>query len=398
MIQEQRMNRFDRVDPPKNMSSKFEKTGEGYLKGVAPVCSVGVYQYLDGAGNVYRELRLPDEVFKQDFLDSLKNAPLTLYHPTEFVTMDNIDKYKVGALGTGIKTDDGIHVATELLITSDEAIAAVYSGIQELSVGYTCDHEESSGVWLGMPYDRIQRNLKANHVSIVPAARGGETLRIRLDSVDTAVLVYNHKKEAKMPELKTVKLDGVEYQAEAKVVEAMHLAVEKRDALQVSLDANVAALNTLKNEKTQIEAERDTLKDRCDGLETKVSALEAERVDAATLNAAVMRRVALLDAAKNVEAEVNNDMSDVDIQKTVIMKVFPKAVLDGKDDAYIAARFDGAMESLALMADAGIRQATIGDTNGDASGQKQDDAGVNVDEARSQYVKALQNAYKGKEA
>jgi hypothetical protein len=386
------MNRYDRVDPPKNMSSKFEKTDEGYLKGIAPVCSVGVYQYMDGAGNTYGELRLPEEVFKQDFLDSLKGAVLTLLHPTEFVTDENIDRYKVGELGTGVKTDDGIHVATEILITDSTAIAAVMSGIQELSVGYTCDHEEASGVWCGMRYDRIQRNLRANHVSLVPSARGGETLRIRLDSADSAVLVINSEKEATMPELKNVKLDGVEYQAEARVIEAMHKATERADTVQVVLDETKAKFDALTAEKTKLEAERDNLKDGLDKANAKVTELENARMDEAAITAAVNRRVKILDAAKTAGVEVKEDMSELDIQKAVIMAVFPKANLDGKDVTYIDARFDGAIESFELNADADNRQAAGADVarNDGADAEVK----VDADAARARMIENLKNGYK----
>jgi hypothetical protein len=390
------MNRFDRVDPPKNMSSKFEKTPEGHLKGVAPVCSIGVYQYMDKDGNVFGELRLPEEVFKVEFLDSLKQTPLTLYHPEEFVTADNVGQYKVGSLGTGIKTDDGIHVAVDMVIEAPEAIKAIISGIQEISVGYTCDLEPSSGVYLGSRYDFIQRNLKANHVSIVPAARGGETLRIRLDSADSAVLVRNSEKEATMPELKTVKLDGVDYQAEAEVLKVLHVATEKVDAMQNEVNTVQAKFDALIAEKSQLEAEKDTLKDRCDGLDAKVKELENARMDEATLKAAVDRRVKILDAAKTAKVEIKDGMTEVEIQKAVIVSVFPKASLDGKDDKYIDARFDGAIEAMELQADAVNRQ--IGSSADTPANTDAAPSGDVVSSAYEKYIATLQSGWKVKEA
>lgn len=387
------MFRLDRIDAPLWLTDRFEKTPEGYLKGRAAVCSTGVYQYMDGEGKIYGELRLPEEVFKEEFLESLKLIPLTLLHPDEFVTAENVKKYQVGTLGSRAM-DDQYHISMDMVVHDAEAIKAIEAGTRELSVGYSCDLENASGVWCGMKYDRIQRNLKANHVSVVPAARGGDALRIRLDSAGDAVLVRNSEKEATMPELKTVKLDGVDYQAEARVLEALHNATNKVDTMQNDLTTKQASLDTAAAEKTVLEAERDTLKDRCDGLEKKVAELEKSRMDEAALKAAVDRRVKILDAAKLAGVEVKDGMNELDIQKAIIVAVFPKANLDGKDQTYIDARFDGAMESIELRADAETRQAGAPEVQNTDAVTVEPSASA----AQAKYVESLKNGYKVKEA
>ena len=61
-------------------TSPAETTPEGFLVARAAVTSVGVFTYRED-GTTRRELRLPEEVFAQESLDSLKCKPLTLYHP-----------------------------------------------------------------------------------------------------------------------------------------------------------------------------------------------------------------------------------------------------------------------------------------------------------------------------
>jgi hypothetical protein len=51
-------------------------------------------------------------------------------------------------------------------------------------------------------------------------------------------------------------------------------------------------------------------------------------------------------------------MSDMDIKKAIITSQFPKANFDGKDDIYIQARYDSAVEMMVEKNDAAIRQAT----------------------------------------
>lgn len=427
------MNRYDAILAPDWMYTKFKKTPEGFLTGRAVICSTGIYEYRRSDGSIAKELRLPDDVFAPSFLDSLRLKPLTLYHPPEMVTSVNVKDYLVGTLGDNPSGPIGLpgkptldpkveqsgyqfyntdmyHVSIDMMIHDAEAVASVENGLRALSVGYTCDLEpaEPGARYLGQSYDYIQRNLIANHVSLVDAARCGDAATIRMDSLDDAILVTVpvtiadgkvHKDSAKtmlggtgMPELKTIKLDGVEYQAESKVLEALHVAQTKADGLATELaDTNTA--------KTKIEAERDTLKDRVDALDAKVKELESKKLDEAVVAAAVARRVKILDAARVAEVEVNDGMSELDIQKAVIVKVFPKANLDGKSTEYIDARFDGAIEALAAdaeeKANADTRAAAGGAENADAAAHA--DAGNVVDsrEARKKMIETLRNGYRG---
>ena len=198
-----------------------------------------------------------------------------------------------------------------------------------------------------------------------------------------------------MPELKTVKVDGVDYQAEAKVIEVMHKANEKVDAMQNTITEAQQKLDAMTADKAVLEAERDTLKDRCDGLEAEVAELKKAHIDEATIAVAVARRVKILDAAKNAGVEVKEDMDELAIQKAVIMSVFPKANLDGKEANYIDARFDGAIEVIELRADGENRQAASAET------QHTDGAGetevVDSADAYAKYVETLKNGYKVKE-
>ena len=124
---------------------------------------------------------------------------------------------------------------------------------------------------------------------------------------------------------------------------------DRADSLQSNLD-------TLTTEKVKIEAERDTLKDSLEKANLKVKELETARVDEKAVEAAVARRVRILDAATKAGIEVK-DMKEPEIQKAVVLKVFPKANFDGKDQVYLDARFDGAVEQLAEVdvADAATR-------------------------------------------
>jgi hypothetical protein len=280
------------------------------------------------------------------------------------------------------------HVAIDMIIHDADAVKAVEAGTRELSVGYNCDLEpaEPGARWCGQTYDFIQRNIRANHLSLVEKARAGDSARIRLDSASAELILEKHEEGNDMPMTKKITLDGVEYEAEPKVLEALHIANTKMDALQVSFDSLTA-------EKTKAEAERDTLKDKADALDAKVKELEATKLDVVAIDAAVARRVRILDAARLAEVEVKDGMTELDIQKAVIVKVFPKATLDGKDATYIDARFDGALEFLSVEAEKNV-DAQTREAGGGA--EKIDTAEV-VDshKKREEYIAKIKSGYLG---
>ena len=104
---------------------------------------------------------------------------------------------------------------------------------------------------------------------------------------------------------------------------------------------------------------------------------KAEALDSTKLDEAVNARIELYKNAEKAGVEVKNDMKDADIKKAVIAKVFPKANLDGKDSAYIDARYDATVEMLAERADSNSRQVLADTPNNHAD---------SVDDARQRMI------------
>ena len=389
------IRRFDNIDHSEWMTTPFERTTEGFLKGRAIVTCCGVFTYKRADGTLQRELRLPEEVFAPATLESLKLKPVTLNHPTELVTPENADMLQVGSLGDnpsstnqeynweGKATDwkkltDGLNVAVDMIITKKDAIDAVINGKQGLSMGYTCDIEmaEPGSTWCGVEYDYIQRNIKYNHCAIVDAGRAGDNAKIEL-RVDSADAVLEDKlvtKDGGTKMLKKINLDGIDYEAEESVIKALN--TEKKRA-----DDAVAELSKFKEDSAKelsvMTAERDTQKERADKAEEDLAKAKAEALDSTKLDEAVNARIDLYKNAEKAGVEVKNDMKDADIKKAVIAKVFPKANLDGKDSAYIDARYDATVEMLAERADSNSRQVLADTPNNHAD---------SVDDARQRMI------------
>ena len=389
------IRRFDNIDHSEWMTTPFERTTEGFLKGRAIVTCCGVFTYKRADGTLQRELRLPEEVFAPATLESLKLKPVTLNHPTELVTPENADMLQVGSLGDnpsstnqeyngyGEPTDlkkltDGLNVAVDMIITKKDAIDAVINGKQGLSMGYTCDIEmaEPGSTWCGVEYDYIQRNIKYNHCAIVDAGRAGDNAKIEL-RVDSADAVLEDKlvtKDGGTKMLKKINLDGIDYEAEESVIKALN--TEKKRA-----DDAVAELSKFKEDSAKelsvMTAERDTQKERADKAEEDLAKAKAEALDSTKLDEAVNARIELYKNAEKAGVEVKNDMKDADIKKAVIAKVFPKANLDGKDSVYIDARYDATVEMLAERADSNSRQVLADTPNNHAD---------SVDDARQRMI------------
>lgn len=162
-----------------------EYTPEGFLRVPGHVARPGIQQYLarelglDGDPNrVINVYRPPEEVFNAESLASYNAVDVTDEHPAGLVTADN---YRVVSKGvvTGGGEQDGDFVRCDLIVKDATAIKSIESGKCELSAGYTARYDFTAGVTPdGEPYDAVQREIRINHVAIVPRARGGRQVRI----------------------------------------------------------------------------------------------------------------------------------------------------------------------------------------------------------------------------
>jgi len=103
-------NRFDYVE------LNVRKTDEGYLIDSPNVARTGILVYRNDDGSIRRELRLPEDVFHEDSLNSFIGKPITVDHPKGLVTNADVDKYQVGTMlskgrqdGENAKVDIVIH-------------------------------------------------------------------------------------------------------------------------------------------------------------------------------------------------------------------------------------------------------------------------------------------------
>jgi uncharacterized protein len=334
-----------------------ERTPQGFLRIPAYLTRVGVLEYRRADGQVVRELRPRDEVFRAQSLATLSAAPVTDLHPTRMVSPDNVRELSVGHVSDHVKADGNL-VSAHVTIQEAKAIAAVERGERrELSCGYACRIDETPGVYEGESYDQVQRDITYNHVAIGPRnwGRAGRDVALRVDAADggasdasdvfrldtadalsvaiTAPL--DDDDDGGNMDLVTIRVDGIDVQVTKQAAQVIEKALATRD------DALAEVTST-----------SETLQGRLDaalGESKKDKAALAAATDPVRLDAQLSERFALVETAKRVLPPEHkyDGQSTRQIQEAVLLHLDSSADLKERTDEYIAARFDGVMSTQA---------------------------------------------------
>lgn len=74
---------------------------------------------------------------------------------------------------------DGTYLRANLKVFSEKLADKIKKGKKELSIGYRCIYEITSGIFDGVPYDAIQRQIRGNHVALVEEGRSGPDVAVQ---------------------------------------------------------------------------------------------------------------------------------------------------------------------------------------------------------------------------
>lgn len=321
---------------------KLHRTPEGYLQGVIRATCAGVFRYLGEDGKtVDRVLRSEAEVGDPESVASANSKPVTLRHPNESVTIDNIAKYEVGFTGTDAYFD-GIDLWITITITDKKAIEAIESGkVAAVSMGYDVAsievNEDPLNNWRGTEYNKIQHGIRYNHLALVYAGRAGESVEITVgDSIDE---IINTNKTgqgsdpAKDSAMKNIIIDGAVYECD-EAVAAKLAGLEKQ--LDDSAVAHKAELDKVTAEKDAKAAELDKATAERDAAQAEVKTLKEKQLDETAIAKKVDEKIALVEKAKGYGCEIKSEDSCLDIKKAVVAKAFgDKMDLTDKPETYV---------------------------------------------------------------
>ena len=173
---EPKLKRVMRIDSIPAADTSIDE--QGFLHDTPIVTSTGIFEYILPDGTVRRELRLPKYVFDPESLKSYQGKPVIITHQAGSIDKDNVMDEIVGTiLSEGFK--DGDNVRCKIIIHDFDKVKKI--PFRELSLGYDLDLIEEPGVWEGEHYDAIQTNIRINHLAIVEKARAGDKAHLNLD-------------------------------------------------------------------------------------------------------------------------------------------------------------------------------------------------------------------------
>ena len=323
----------------------------GFMRVDGAWTKTGIFTY----GN-RRELRLPEEVFHADAMESYDSIPVVDGHPAEArLDANNTSKYVKG-YGSRAR-QDGDFLVGQLLVTDAGLIAKMNSGTTALSVGYEVDLEEKAGDHpVYGRYDAIQRSVRANHLAIVPAGRAGPDARVRMDTAEylsstiqnTAIIGVTMDVNVK-EQLEAALKEIAREQGRADAAEKA-LAAEKvrADAAQGNADttkAELAKVEASRNDAEKLEADNAALMVQVKDLKTRLDASEDSL--RTRLRDAVTARVKLESSAAAVlGADARLDAEDKTLMVAVIERLQGiDGSLKDQSETYLRSRMDGAVDS-----------------------------------------------------
>lgn len=313
--------------------SGARRTNDGYLVAEAFVARAGIQLYRGAEvglvdRDVVRVWRPEAEVTDAASVRTYTHAPVTLGHPDVMVDSTNWKDLAKGEVSTEAEWKDG-KLRLPLIVKDAEAIAAIEGGTRELSAGYTCTLEFSDGVTPdGEAYDAIQRNIRINHLAIVPRGRAGSECRIGDADAWGASPLSDAGKEVLMT-LRKIMVDGLEVE----VTDAGATAIAK---LQKTISDMAAKAKEEEEEADKKMAAKDAELAKKDA---EIADLNGKVLDAAALDKLVADRADLIARAKALDPKVVTDgKSAAEIKRAVVEGRIADA--KGKSEAYVDAAFD----------------------------------------------------------
>jgi len=364
---------------------KAVKTDEGFILDKPVIGRSGILTYMNSDGTKRLEYRPPEEAFDEKSLASIRGKPIMIGHAAMANSGNAGNLPIVGSVLSGGQKDGNA-------IRADVSIYRLPTDARELSCGYKLDLDETPGITPdGQHYDAIQRNIRYNHLAIVPKGRAG-VARLNMDGdqdisfaeymdgsdLTTAERNKLPKSAFGLPDKMAYPMPDAGHAANAKARAAQEL--KSGNLTQEEYDIIVKKANVILNQKRgdskmakvrldtgieyEVPAEVQAYIDqhRADGIKGKASmeALQAKYDTLSTahekfkqdtektikdmkdnFDGAVKSRIDLLSVADAAGIKKADSMTDKEIRIAVIKNVNGDGFdVESKSDDYINAAFD----------------------------------------------------------
>lgn len=326
-----------------------------------PISRVGVFPYSGRSlpdadpARVYNVLRPAEELSHPETLKSFALVPLIDEHqmlgdgfgaPAE-------EKGVHGTTGNDIVFEDGVLYAP-LRIFSETFKRLMAAGKRQLSMGYRCVYEKTSGVFNGQAYDYIQRNIRGNHIALVQEGRMGKDIAVldgmAFDHFDIEKQGEDMADEPdKTEEKKGMTIDEAKALLEELLPKVKELTALIATAEEVKTDPEGAAPALDAEEEAKKKAAEDEAaekeKKEKEGMDSAITRIEALEKRTAPDTKTIMAEIKNRDALAKQVAEVvgtfdHSEMTEADVAKYALDKLEIKADA-GMEKAVVTAFLKG---------------------------------------------------------
>lgn len=149
-----------------------------------PITKEGVFPYLGRTispelepDKIYQVYRSFEELSDPETLKSFDGVPFINDHEMIGEGFTDYDNRPAAGVLMNPTAADGI-VRGDLKIFSEELKEIIRNGKKELSLGYKCEYHLQPGMWNGVPFDAVQKNIRGNHIALVDRGRMGADVRV----------------------------------------------------------------------------------------------------------------------------------------------------------------------------------------------------------------------------
>lgn len=323
-----------------------DQTGFLYVYRV-PIAGAMVQKYVKSDGSEEMEAKLPEEILSDSTVSSANSKPVTDGHHG-LVTKDNSHDLMKGFTASNGHVE-GNMLYNDITITDPNLISQIKNGSKrELSIGFETQMDPTSGTYNGAKYDAVQRNIRINHVAVVPKGRAGHEVRLIGDSAEAVDQVEPSEEKGNQMETRVVRADGQNITVAADDVEKITKLDADNSAKAKQIADLDAQIKKLQAEKAQLQGDADASAKKADEAQAKADSLEAdnkklqEEFDKYKADG-VDKKLELIDKVKSFVGDEYDyhGKSDRDMKIDAVKAIKGDSVdFTDKSDTYVQAAFD----------------------------------------------------------
>lgn len=345
-----------------------DQTGFLYVYRV-PIAGAMVQKYVKSDGSEEMEAKLPEEILSDSTVSSANSKPVTDGHHG-LVTKDNSHDLMKGFTASNGHVE-GNMLYNDITITDPNLISQIKNGSKrELSIGFETQMDPTSGTYNGAKYDAVQRNIRINHVAVVPKGRAGHEVRLIGDSAEAVEQVEPSEEKGNQMETRVVRADGQNITVAADDVEKITKLDADNSAKAKQIADLDAQIKKLQAEKAQLQGDADASAKKADEAQAKADSLEAdnkklqEEFDKYKADS-VDKKLELIDKVKSFVGDEYDyhGKSDRDMKIDAVKAIKGDSVdFTDKSDTYVQAAFDMLEKPKQVLGYAGPEPEAKGDS------------------------------------